>query len=98
MYILISADGSLSLEEEDNMRAFSIIENSHSSHSSELSAMAEPTGENHYWIDAEAVIELSGRAGDQQWVDEFWDMLKKVEPYGYSDLVKKRIKAHVETR
>ena len=98
MYILISADGSLSLEEADNMGAFSIIEYSPVSQSIEFSAMAEAAEENHYWFDAEAVIQLSARAGDQQWVDEFWDMLKKVEPYGYSDLVKKRIKAHVETR
>ncbi len=98
MYILIAVDGSLSLEEADNIKAFSIIENSPGSQSSEFSAMAESAEENHYWIDAEAVIELSARAGDQQWVEEFWNMLKKSEPYGYSDLVNKRIKAHIETR
>ena len=98
MYILIAADGSLSLEDTDNMKAFSIVENSAGAQSSEFSAIAEPAEENHYWIDADSVIDLSSRDGDQQWVDEFWDMLKKSEPYGYSDLVKKRIKAHVETR
>ncbi len=98
MYILIAAEGSLSLEDTDNVRAFSIVENSPGAQSSEFLAIAEPAEENHYWIDVDSVIDLSARNGDQQWIGEFWDMLKKSEPYGYSDLVKKRIKAHVETR
>jgi hypothetical protein len=42
------------------------------------------------------VIKLSGRKGDQQWVAGFWDMLAKVAAYGYSDMEKKRVKAHVD--
>ena len=97
MYILIAVDGSLSLEDIDNMKSFSIVDNNQNSTSSAFSAMAQAAEENHYWIDADSVIELSSKGGDQQWLEGFWDMLKKVEPYGYSDLVNKRIKAHVET-
>jgi hypothetical protein len=96
MYILIAADGSISLEEVDDMRRFSIIENSEVAKSSSFLAIAESAEEGHYWVDAESVIELSALGGDQQWIDEFWHMLKRVEPYGYSDLVNKRVKAHVE--
>jgi len=97
MYILISADGTLSLEDVDNLTSFSIVEKSDVTRSSKFAAMATRAEEGHYWIDADAVIKLSSQCDDQQWVDEFWDMLRKAEPYGYTDLVNKRIKAHVET-
>jgi len=97
MYLLISADSKLSLEDIDNMNSFSIVGNSDVTRSSAFSAMASRAGEGHYWIDVDSVIKLSSRREDQQWVDEFWDMLRKSEPYGYADLVNKRVKAHVET-
>jgi len=97
MYILISADGTISLEDIDSLNSFSIVGNSDVTRSSAFSAMASQAGEGHYWIDVDSVIELSTRCDDQQWVDDFWDMLRKAEPYGYVDLVNKRVKAHVET-
>jgi len=97
MYLLISADSKLSLEDIDNMNSFSIVGNSDVTRSSAFSAMASRAGEGHYWIDVDSVIKLSSRREDQQWVDEFWDMLRKAEPYGYADLANKRVKAHVET-
>ena len=96
MYLLISADSTLSLEDVDNMNGFSIVENSDLTRSSAFSAIASQAGEGHYWIDIDSVIKLSSRREDQQWVDEFWNMLRKAEPYGYADLVNKRVKAHVE--
>ena len=96
MYILILADGTLSLEDIDNMNGFSIVENSDLTRSSTFSAIASQSGEGHYWIDIDSVIKLSSRREEQQWIDEFWNMLRKAEPYGYTDLVNKRVKAHVE--
>lgn len=96
MYILIAADGQLSLENSDNMRAFSIVEAESGAAAAGLAAIATPAEEQHYWLDAEAVIALSGRADDSQWVGGFWEMLAKVEAYGYSDMKNKRVKAHVE--
>ena len=98
MYILIATDGSISLEEADDLKRFSIIENSEAANSSSFLAIAESAEGDHYWIDADSVIELSPRCSDQQWVDSFWDMLGKVEAYGYSDLANKRVKAHVDHR
>ena len=97
MYLLISADSTLSLEDVDNMNGFSIVENSDLTRSSAFSAIASQAGEGHYWIDIDSVIKLSSRREEQQWVDEFWNMLRKAEPYGYADLVNKRVKAHVES-
>jgi hypothetical protein len=96
VYILITTNGQLSLEDSDNMRAFSILEEESGLAAAQLSTIATPAEEQHYWLDADAVVELSGREDDQQWVKGFWDMLVKVESYGYSDMEKRRIKAHLE--
>ncbi len=96
MYISIAANGQLSLEDSDNMRTFSIVEEESGSAATQLSAIASAAEEDHYWLDAEAVVELSGRKDDPHWVKGFWDMLAKVEAYGYSNMDKKRVKAHVD--
>ena len=96
MYLLIAADGQLSLQDTDNMRAFAIIEELSGSAVTSLGDIATAAADNHYWLDADSVIELSGRKDDQIWIDGFWNMLAKVEAYGYSDLASKRVKAHVD--
>jgi len=96
MYLLITANGQLSLKDSDNMSAFSIVEEESGLAATQLYTIATPAEDQHYWLDADAVVELSGREDDQQWVKGFWDMLVKVEAYGYSDMEKKRIKAHLE--
>ena len=98
MYIQIAADGSLTLEDADNMKAFSIKEAVTGQSVLALVNIALPAEDNHYWIDANAVIQLSSQSGDPQWIKGLWGMLKMVEPYGYSDMEKGRIKAHVESR
>jgi hypothetical protein len=97
VYLLIAADAQLSLQDTDNMRAFAIIEELSGSAGTSLGDIAVAAEDDHYWIDANAVVELSGRKDDQIWIEKFWNMLKKVETYGYSDLASKRVKAHVET-
>ncbi|MCP4388386.1 MAG: hypothetical protein GY802_08820 [Gammaproteobacteria bacterium] len=96
MYIFIAADGRLSLRDSDNLRAFSIVEETSGSAEKSLAAIAIPATGQHYWLDANAVVELSGRMQDESWVRQLWDMLASVEAYGYSDMENKRVKAHVE--
>ncbi len=96
MYILVASNGQLSLEDSENMRAFSIVEKESGSAARQLSAIATAAEEDHYWLDADAVVGLSGRKDDQQWIKGFWDMLAKVEAYGYSDMEQRRVKAHVD--
>lgn len=100
MYVQISAEGILSLQDADNFKGFSIKEadSNQGSAANALTAIGEPAESNHYWLDAESVVALSPRKDDQSWVDAFWDMLRKAEPYGFSDLESKRVKAHVETQ
>ena len=96
MYILIAANGQLSIKDSDNLRAFSIVEAKTGLAATHLATIATPAEERHYWLDADAVIALSGREQDQQWVKNFWNMLAQVEAYGYSDLKNRRVKAHVD--
>lgn len=96
MHIYIAKDGDLSLRQAENMRAFSIIEEAPGSAASALESIAEPAPDNHFWIDAEAVISMSELCEDSDWVARFWAMLEKSEPYGYADLARGRVKAHVE--
>ncbi len=96
MYIFIAAGGELTLRDSDNMRAFSIVEEINGSAAESLAAIGVAAAEQHYWLDASAVIELSRRMQDETWIKEFWNMLAKVEAYGYSDMENKRVKAHVE--
>lgn len=79
------------------MRAFSIREEEAGSAAVWLARMATPAEEEgHYWLDADVVLDVSGRGDDQQWVEQFWEMLTKVEAYGYSDMTNKRVKAHLD--
>ena len=102
MFLMINEDGSLSLQEAEEMKSFSIVEAQDAAEQAKaplaLSNIAEPAEDNHYWIDAEAVIQISPMQSDKQWVDNFWEMLNKVAPYGYYDSTTKRVKAHVEVR
>lgn len=95
MFLLIDSKGGLSLEDSDNCREFSVVEEVDGTAAAALAAIAEPAEADHFWLDAEAVIELSGRKQDQVWVEGFWDMLEKVQAYGYSDMAAKRVKAHL---
>ncbi len=99
MYLAISSDGNLTLQEIDDMDQFSISQSMDDDPRglavNALQSCGEALENNHYWIDADFLISLSTRKNDQQWLDQFWAMLKKVEPYGYSDLENRRVKAHV---
>lgn len=96
MYIRVTANGDLSLQDIDNMRAFSIVAEVRDASVQRLADIGTLTDDNDYWLDADAVLELSGRKHDQQWVDGFWNMLASVAAYGYYDEATKQVKAHVE--
>lgn len=101
MHLQIAEDGTLSLEGLDDLKRFSIVETSRASSlgraSAALTGIGEPADDDHFWLDADAVLALSTRKDDPGWVAAFWQMLEKVEKYGYSDMRARRVKAHVET-
>ena len=98
MYILIHRDGTLSLEEHDNMKNFSVVYTAHDTDWSAFDAISEPAEDNHRWIKVESVISLSRRAHDAQWIAGFRGMLKAGEPYGYTNLEENLVKAHIVLR
>jgi hypothetical protein len=97
MYILVTSNGELALRDCDNMRAFAIVlevDDAPVTRLAEIGSTAEDS--RNYWLDAGAVMELSGRKHDQQWVRDFRAMLASAAPYGFYDEVTNKVKAHVE--
>ena len=98
MFILVSTNGSLSLQDSDNFREFSIVDESNGLAVGSLAKIGQPAEDDHFWLDANAIIELSARETDQQWTDAFWEMLARVEAYGYSNMSDQQVKAHLVSR
>jgi len=97
MYIRVAETGELDLQDSDNFGAFAIVRAGRAAPLAQLAEMADAAEDNHYWLDADAVLELSGREHDQQWVRNFRAMLASVAPHGYFDMSNNRVKAHMET-
>lgn len=100
MYLRISKDNALSLEQADDFGRFSIMveerETSGWQTATGFTGIAQDAGGDHYWLDADAVASLSPKGEDADWLEAYWSMLAKSEPYGYYDTAKRKLKAHVE--
>lgn len=57
---------------------------------------AESAGEAEFWISADHVRALAGRAADPDWQRNFTTMLETVRPYGWSSDDLTRIRVHVK--
>ena len=97
MYIRVAENGELGLQDSDDFRAFAIVRAGRAAPLVRLAEIATTAEDNHYWLDADVIEELSGRKHDQQWVKDFRAMLASVAPYGYYDTTNNKVKAHVES-
>ena len=99
MYLRLENDGRLVLEEIDDFRRFHIVAAAElvagEAASPDFRRIAEAAGEGHFWLNADALVELSAKAGDEVWRSAFWNMLAKAEPYGFADVQGRRLKAHL---
>ena len=99
MYLRIEDDGRLVLEEIDDFGRFHIAAAAEriagETASPDFRQIAEAAGEGHFWLNADAIVDLSPKAGDEAWKSAFWNMLAKAEPYGFADLQGRRLKAHL---
>jgi hypothetical protein len=99
LYLNVGANGAISLEDHDDFTLFSIfVENNNSAAltmSEDFLLISEDAGNDHYWLDAEAVAHLSLKNEDRVWLKLYWQMLAKAEPFGYFDSVKRRVKVHL---
>ena len=96
MLIRVREDQSLVLEEEDNFKGFCIRVKDLDSKISALDAITNRIEDGYHWLDAQGVIALSRKSADEEWLNQFWDMLKGAEAYGFSDLEAQLIRAHIE--
>ncbi len=96
MYILVKSDGDLMLQDCENMRAFAIVLEVNDAPVMRLAEIGSTADNRNYWLDADAVVELSGRKHDQQWLRAFRAMLTSAAPYGFYDEATNKVKAHVE--
>ncbi len=93
MFLKIAENGDLSLEEAEDFKRFHI--SGEPDAGGAFGGISQDAGEGHYWLDADAVVAMSGNADDEAWCAAFWSMLEKAEPYGFSDVAGRRIKAHI---
>ena len=98
MFLKVAPDGTMTMEEVDDFKRFHIEADAASltaGGDDGFAKLAEDAGEGHYWLNADAIVEMSGKGGDEEWTTAFWTMLEKAEPYGFSDVAGRRIKAHL---
>jgi hypothetical protein len=97
---MVAANGTLTLEEPDDFTRFHISTEHRDglapNYSTAFQAIADDAGNAHYWLNADAIAELSPLNDDQQWLTAFWDMLAKAERFGFYDAERRVVKAHVE--
>jgi hypothetical protein len=98
MILSIEENGQLTLKDHSNFKQFSIVDPyGQVEGSADFSELSRQCDEDHYWLHAESIIELSDGKSDSAWLENFWNMLRAVEAYGYSDVENKMIKAHLTT-
>ena len=99
MFVKLSADGRVSLEEHDNFRAFKLVVEGEpaklDSARASLDAVADVPDNGTAWI-FEAW--LRDNAPDAAWQQSLGAMIEKAKPHGWIDERRKAIKAHIEWR
>jgi hypothetical protein len=100
MFVKVGADGSVSLEDRDNFRAFKLVVEGGPARLDQarraLSGTAELPDQATAWIYDKALRERAEVANDAAWQGNLGTMIEKAKPHGWIDEQKKAIKAHIE--
>lgn len=100
MFVKVSADRSVTLEDRDNFRAFKLVATGNASKldaiRKALARMAELPDDKTAWISEAALRGFDGVAQDQAWQQSLSAMIEKAKPHGWIDEQRKAIKAHIE--
>src|SRR5919112_3915880 len=100
MFVKLSADGSVSLEDRDNFRAFKLVIEGGPARLDQarraLTNTAELLDEKTAWIFEQALRQRPEVAQDDAWQANLGAMIEKAKPHGWIDEQKKAIKAHIE--
>jgi hypothetical protein len=100
MFVKVSADGRVTLEDRDNFRAFKLVVEGSAAKldaaRKALSGTAELPDQATAWIFEQALRTRAETANDAAWQQNLGAMIEKARPHGWIDEQKKAIKAHVE--
>lgn len=98
MFVKLSADGRVSLEDSGNFRAFKLVIDGHSPDAARtaLAGTAEFADDTHAWIFETALRQRPEVVQDAVWQQSLGAMIEKAKPHGWIDEQKQAIKAHVE--
>ena len=100
MFVKLGIDGSVSLEDRDNFRAFKLVVEGGPDRLDTarrvLSGTAELPDQATAWIFEQALRQRPEVAGDAAWQGNLGAMIEKAKPHGWIDEQKKAIKAHIE--
>jgi hypothetical protein len=100
MFMKLAVDGSVTLEDKDNFRAFKLVIEGGPARLDQarraLLNTAELTDDSHAWIFEQALRQRTEVANDTVWQGNLGSMIEKARPHGWIDDQKKAIKAHVE--
>jgi hypothetical protein len=100
MYIKLSADGRVALEDRDNFRAFKlVVEGSPAALDATrraLAGTADLPDQSTAWIFEAALRQRPEVARDAAWQQNLGAMIEKAKPHGWIDETRQAIKAHIE--
>jgi hypothetical protein len=100
MFVKLAVDGSVTLEDRDNFRAFKLVVEGGPARLDQarraLMNTAELDDQASAWIYEQALRQRPEVANDPQWQGNLGAMIEKAKPHGWIDEQKKAIKAHIE--
>src|SRR5262249_47251525 len=100
MFVKLTADRRVLLEDRDNFRAFKLVVEGRRDDldavRSAIAGTAELADADPAWIRQAALLARPEVAGDATWQQSFAAMIEKARPHGWIDDARAAIKAHVE--
>ena len=100
MFVKLTADRRVTLEDRDNFRAFKLVVEGRREDldavRATLAGTAELADADTAWVSQEALCRRPEVAEDAAWQQSFAAMIEKARPHGWIDDARAAIKAHVE--
>jgi hypothetical protein len=100
MFIKVSADGRVTLEDRDNFRAFKLVVEGNpaalDAARRALTDLAQLPDLDTAWVFEPALRQRPEVAQDSAWQQSLGGMIDKARPHGWIDESRKAIKAHIE--
>ncbi len=100
MFVKLSANGRVTLEDPGNFRAFKLVVEGGSAKleatRTALAGVAELPDQETAWISQAALRGRPEVARDAAWQQSFGAMIEKARPHGWIDDQRQAIKAHIE--